>query len=274
MRSRRLFALVPAVLLPLSACGGMSAGSASSDGLATGSGASGLAVTVFAPGAFAETLKPLRTAYQSAGGTANFEVGHTPMQLTQLQQGATPDVWITAGRTHMDTAKQQNLVVPDQARPLAIAGIVVVIAPGNPGKVTRLEDLGRPGVRLLLAVPELPIGKSTAQSLAKMETAFGPGFTTRVLANVASRELGVKPIVSKVQLAEADAGIVFVTDATSAPELGTIPVPDALNAPVTFSIAPVTAGKHAQAARAFVDFMTGEPGQRVLREQGYLPPAP
>lgn len=274
MRSRRLLTFVPVVLLGLAACGGTSVGSGSSSPSGSSAATSGGAgaVTVFAPGAFAETVKPIGAAYQKTGGTAKFEVGHTPMQLTQLQQGATPDVWISASPAHMDTAKQQRLVVADKAKPLAVTKIVVVTAPGNPGKVTALTDLGRPGLRLLLAVPDLPIGKSTEASLQKMDAKFGAGFTKKVLANVASRELGVKPIVSKVQLGEADAGIVFVTDAKSAPTVGTLDVPDELNTPVALSIAPVTAGKNPQAAQAFVDFMTGETGQGVLRDEGYLPP--
>lgn len=274
MRSRRLLTLVPVVLLGLPACGGTPSGSGSPGAGTTGTGTSGGAgaVTVFAPGAFAETVKPIGAAYQKTGGTAKFEVGHTPMQLTQLQQGATPDVWISASPATMETAKQQHLVLADKAKPLAVTKIVVITAPGDPGKVKALTDLGRPGLRLLLGVPDLPIGKSTEASLKKMDAKFGAGFTKKVLANVVSRELGVKPIVSKVQLGEADAGIVFVTDAKSAPRVGTLDVPDALNTPVVLSIAPVTAGKNPQAAQAFVDFMTGEAGQGVLHDQGYLPP--
>ncbi len=271
MKARAVFTLVPMLLL--AACGSSTGDAAATDSASDSGDAAATNVTVFAPGAFAETVKAIGTAYEATGARAEFEVGHTPMQLTQLEQGATPDVWISASPAHMNTAKQKNLVVADKAKNLAVTRLIVILAPNNPGKVTQLQDIGRPGVRLMLAVPDIPIGKSTEDALKKMEATFGAGFTEKVTKNVVSRELGVKPIVSKVQLGEADAGVVFVTDARSAPDLETVQVPDNLNSPVAFSIAPVTAAKHPQAAQAFVDFMSGEAGQNVLRDQGYQPPA-
>src|SRR5438477_437706 len=86
--------------------------------------------------------------------------------------------------------------------------------------------VGRPGVRLVLAAPQVPAGKYARAALAAMTraAAFGPRFLARAMANVASNETDVKAVVAKVVLGEADAGVVYVTDVTAqvAPRVHTI----------------------------------------------------
>ena len=82
----------------------------------------------------------------------------------------------------------------------------------------RLQDLAKPGVKLVLTNKEVPVGNYSRQALAKMsqDAAFGSEFATRVLANLVSEETNVKQVVAKVQLGEADAGIVYSSDVTPA----------------------------------------------------------
>lgn len=228
-------------------------------------------VVVFLPGALASQAKPLAAAYAATGATASTEVGHTPVQLEQLAQGATPDVWVAANPANMASAAAQGLVDAAGVTPLARTKLVVVLAPGNPAGVTALQDLAGDGVRVLLAAETLPLWAVTAQTLGKVE-ATRPGFTAAVLANTRSRELGVQPIVQKVTAGEADAGIVFVTDI--GPGVETVAIPDALNTELTLSVAPVTAAKNPAGARAFVTFLTEGAGWELLADAGYLPPAP
>lgn len=262
-------------VLPLVACSaGAGGGDTASPSTQQSSQTATQEVVVYAPGALAAHTKQLAAAYQEAGlGKATFEVGHTPIQREQLVKGATPDVWIAANPDDMKTTAQKGLVAKDGVAQLARTSLVVVVAPQNPGKVTSVTDLAKPGTKVLLGAETLPIWKLTAKSFAKMDKQQ-PGFSRKVLANTVSREMGVQPIVNKVQLGEADAGIVFITDVPAEKKgLSTVEIPQAQNAMLPLSIAPVTAGKNQQGAASFIDFMTTGEGKQVLDEAGYLPPA-
>ncbi|WP_420174943.1 molybdate ABC transporter substrate-binding protein [Luteococcus sp. OSA5] len=262
-------------VLPLVACSaGAGGGGTASPSMQQSSQTATQEVVVYAPGALAAHTKQLAAAYQEAGlGKATFEVGHTPIQREQLAKGATPDVWIAANPDDMKTTAQKGLVAKDGVAQLARTSLVVVVAPKNPGKVTSITDLAKPGTKVLLGAETLPIWKLTAKSFAKMDKQQ-PGFSRKVLANTVSREMGVQPIVNKVQLGEADAGIVFITDVPAEKKgLSTVEIPQAQNAMLPLSIAPVTAGKNQQGAASFIDFMTTGEGKQVLDEAGYLPPA-
>lgn len=231
-------------------------------------------VVVYAPGALAAHTKKLAAAYAEEGrGTVSFEVGHTPVQREQLAKGAAPDVWIAANPADMKVTAEKQLVAADGVKDLATTGLVVVVAPDNPGNVKELTDLSRPGVKVLLAADTLPIWKTTSKTFEKVEQK-NPGFTQAVLANTVSRELGVQPIVQKVQLGEADAGVVFVTDVPDEPKgITTVEVPADVDTRLTLQVAPVTAGKNPDGAAAFIDFVTTGRGREVLTKAGYQAPA-
>lgn len=270
MPTRRI-ALALASLLLLAGCSAAPASAPNSAG-STPTPAAG-AVVVYAPGALAAQTKLLAASYQSAGGQVSFEVGHTPMQREQLAKGAAPDVWIAANPKDVQSAADAGLVDKAAVKQLGRTKLVVITAPGNPGKVTTLADLGKPGVRVLLGADSLPIGTATDATVGKID-ATQPGFKAAINANVASRELGVQPIVNKVTLGEADAGIVFVTDLpVDRKGVGTIDVPDGVNTVVSLVIAPVTAGKNKAGAARFIEFLTAGPGKQQLTTAGYLPPA-
>lgn len=274
MLSRRH--LLPALaLVPLAACSSPTpaAPAPGAPAASAASSAGGTPVIVYAPGALAAHTKALAAGYAAAGlGTVSFEVGHTPVQREQLAKGATPDVWIAANPADMKTTAEKGLVKADAVVPLATTKLVVVVAPNNPGKVAALTDLAKPGTKVLLAAETLPIWMTTAKTFEKVE-ARQPGFTAAVVANTVSRELGVQPIVQKVQLGEADAGIVFVTDVPADRKgLTTVEVPDADNTMLSLEVAPVTAGKNAAGAASFIEFVTKGAGKEILTKAGYLPP--
>jgi molybdate transport system substrate-binding protein len=231
---------------------------------------------VFAPAALTEAAQQLGAAFESAnlGVEVAFEMGHSPTQREQLEQGATPDVFISASRKDMDAAAKKQLVVADQVQVFARNKLIVILPPGNPAQIQTLADLAKPGVQLLIGTSDIPIGSATQSLLDKLNSSIAPDFKDRFLANVVSQELGVKPIVSKISLGEADAGIVYVSDAVAAPTLATLSIPDESNVIVVFTIAPVTAAKQPQAAAAFIASVLSAKGQALLAAQGFLPGAP
>ncbi len=105
-----------------------------------------------------------------------------------------------------------------------------------------------------------------------MNGQFGSDFKDKVLANVVSNEDNVKQVVSKVQLGEADAGIVYTSDAVAAPDLKTIEIPAELNVIAKYPIAALTKSANPDLAKAFIDYVLSPEGQAVLQKWGFTPP--
>ena len=120
----------------------------------------------------------------------------------------------------------------------------------------------------MLAAEGVPVGDYARQAL---QTA---GIEKAVLANVVSNEEDDASVVAKITSGEADAAIVYLSDVTSAiaPQVTAVQIPDDVNVIATYPIAVVTGTGHAEAARAFVDYVTGSQGQATLADFGFLPP--
>ena len=233
-------------------------------------------IKVFAPSSMTDAARELAAAYEAAnpGAKIAIEVGHSPTQRLQLLQGARGDVFITASQKDMDDAIQDQSVDGGANKVFATNQLIVVLPPQNPANLQTLADLAKPGVRLLVAVVDTPIGKVTLIALDKMDKQIGSGFKDKVLANIVSNEAGVKPIVSKMQLGEADAGIVFVTDAVAAPALKTIAIPPEMNVISQLNVAPLAEALHPQHAAGFTALVTSAEGQAILKKWGFLPGKP
>jgi molybdate transport system substrate-binding protein len=231
---------------------------------------------IFAPSSLSDAAKDITAAYEAAnpGVKLAIEFGHTPTQRLQFTQGATGDVFITASQKDMDDAVADETIASGTPKVFARNQLVVILPEKNTANVQTLQDLAKPGVRILIAVADTPIGKATTTMLDKMQKQFGAGYKSNVLANVVSTESGVKPIVSKIQLGEADAGIVYVTDAVSAPVLKTISIPAELNMVMQLNVAPLVAAANPDEAAAFSAYLVLAEGQAILNNWGFLPGNP
>mgnify|MGYP001370508119 CR=1 FL=1 len=233
-------------------------------------------LTVFVSGTLVQISKLFVAGFeaQHPDVKVNVEVGHTPTQRAQIEQGATPDVLIAAGRADIDALAQQNLVTADQIKGLARNQLVVIVPPDNQANIASPADLANPGVRLLVAAEELPVGMATQKLLDNLSKQGAPDFKDKALANVVSKEMGVNPIVSKISLGEADAGIVFVSDAASASNVKAVAVPDDANVVVTFVTAPLAGAPNPELAKTFVDYLLSDEAQSMLQAKGFLPAKP
>jgi molybdate transport system substrate-binding protein len=151
--------------------------------------------------------------------------------------------------------------------------LVLVLPRDNPGRITALEDLARPGLRLVSTAPQVPIGAYTRQMLQSVsqDPAYGADFADRVLANVRSEELDVRAVLAKVALGEGDAGIVYATDVTPqvAPEVQVIAVPEAFNVVATYPIALVQGARQPALGQRFIDLVLSDAGQAVLARYNF-----
>jgi len=209
-----------------------------------------------------------------AGVRLTFSFGASSQLRAQLEQGAPADVFASADTVQMDNAVKANTI---QGTPTVFARnrLVLIVPVANPAGVTTLADLARPGLKFVTAGPEVPVGNYTRQMLEKMaaDPQYGAGFDGRVRANVVSEEANVRQVVTKVQLGEADAGIVYSSDVTpqSAPALKTIEIPDALNVIAVYPAAVARAARAPVTAAGFVRYLTTPPAQAILKKYNFIP---
>jgi molybdate transport system substrate-binding protein len=193
----------------------------------------------------------------------------------QLSQGAPADVFASADQRQMAAAVSTGRIAAGAARIFAGNRLVLVFPPANPGRLATLSDLARPGLRLIVTAEEAPAGAYAQAFLANAaaDPAFGPGFKAAVLQNVVSYEENVRAVLSKVLLGEADAGIVYVSDAQAAGpgELGQLAIPPDLNVIAAYPIAPLADSSRPELAAAFIAFVLGPEGQQILAAHGFLP---
>jgi molybdate transport system substrate-binding protein len=147
---------------------------------------------------------------------------------------------------------------------------VIVVAKESASKVQSLRDL--PGLkRLVLGTEEVPIGRYSLQILERAGGTLGADFRKKVEAKVVSREMNVRQVLAKVRLGEADAGIVYRTDAvTSKGEVGIVAIDPAINVIAEYPIAVVTEPLHPKLAAQWVTYVLSSAGQKTLQEAGFV----
>jgi molybdate transport system substrate-binding protein len=233
-------------------------------------------VVVFAASSLTDAFQEIGQSFTTAqpGIKLTFNFGSSSQLATQLRQGARGDVFASADQAQMDNALKAD-VLGGQARVFARNRLVVIVPRDNPRKVVGVTDLARAGLKLVTAQPSVPIGQYTEQLLSKAsaDEAYGADFKERVIKNVVSREDNVRQVVSKVQLGEADAAVVYATDATPQvrDQLQLIAVPEPLQTSADYPIA-VARGSNPAGGEAFADYVLSPAGQDILARWGFLPP--
>jgi len=192
----------------------------------------------------------------------------------QIDQGAKADVFASADQRWMDYMRDHGVI--EGAPQVFVRNLLVVIVPqSNPGRIARLQDLSRPGVKFVINAGAVPAGKYSREALANLNAApgFPPDYVQQVLRNVVSEEDNVKSVVTKVQLGEADAGMVYRSDVTPAVagKLRVIDIPGKYNVLASYPIALVKNAPNPDAGHQFIDLVLSPVGQRVLADQNFIP---
>jgi molybdate transport system substrate-binding protein len=221
--------------------------------------------------AFEAIEQELEAATPSLSITYNF--GGSQALVTQLEEGAQADVFASANASQMDAAIAANLV-GSEPMPFVRNRLAIVTPVGNPAGIESAADLGKEGILLVLAQSEVPAGRYARDSVCLMaaDTAtYGPDLVARVAANVVSEEEDVRDVLAKVALAEADAGLVYVSDAVAAgDQVDVVDIPDAVNVIATYPVAVLAGGDEALGS-AFVAYLLSEKGQALLERYGFQP---
>ncbi|MGE5595490.1 MAG: molybdate ABC transporter substrate-binding protein [Hyphomicrobiales bacterium] len=231
-------------------------------------------VVVFAASSLTDAFNDLGNAFEAEypGTKVTYNFASSSALATQINEGAPADVFASADLAQMKVVTDAGNA--GEAKQFATNRPVVVV-PKSGSPVAAFEDLAKSGVRLVLAAPEVPIGRYARDILANASASGGisPDFSDRVLANLESNEANVRAVLTKVQLGEADAGIVYSTDAAVAgDDVRVIDVPEAFNVIARYPIAAVTDSENPSGAAAFVAFVLSDGGQAVLKKYGFGSP--
>jgi molybdate transport system substrate-binding protein len=220
-------------------------------------------VTVFAAASLTETFDALATAFEQKHPNVDvvLSYGGSSGLATQITEGAPADVFAAANESTMKTVTDDG----DATDPTIFTTntLELVVPAGNPAGITGLADLANADLAIALCDPAVPCGSAAQQLL----DAAG------VTASPDTLEEDVKAVLTKVELGEADAGLVYVTDVQSAGEkVEGIEVPEAQDVINRYPIAVLADAPNPDAARAWVDFILSDEGQSALAGAGFVAP--
>jgi molybdate transport system substrate-binding protein len=234
---------------------------------------------VFAAASLSDAFSEIgrRLEQQRPGLTVRMNFAGSQQLATQIEQGALADVFASADERWMSYARERGLLSGEPSI-FAKNRLVVIVPRTNPARIRRLQDLARGGVKLVLGADAVPVGRYSRIVLRNLarDPAFGGDFATRSLRNVVSEEENAKSVVGKVQLGEADAGIVYRSDVTPtvARFVHVVEIPESANVLASYPIALIKDAKAADAARAFVELVRSREGQQILARRGLIPVTP
>ena len=260
-----------AATLALTGCGSTqssssstaSAGSSSSAS-AAGTQASSGKIQVFAAASLNNAGADLEKAYEAAnpGVDITFVYEGSAKLVTQIEQGATPDMLITADTKNMDKAKKLDQFSDSKTNVLVTNKLVLVTAEGNPGKINSLDDLKTTDGVVAVCKEDVPCGTIAHQELKKHD----------ITLKNATTEGKVTDVATKVSTGNADAGFIYTTDLAAAKKkganLGSIELTDV--EPNEYPAALSKTGSSSEAAKKFNEWLkTSDEAKKILSDYGF-----
>jgi molybdate transport system substrate-binding protein len=244
------------------AVAGCSSSSSSSPGASSSSPPTGT-ITVFAAASLMDTFTQIGKQFEAAhkGDTVKFSFGPSSGLSTQITSGAPADVFASAAPANMDTVVKAG----DASNPQTFAEntMEVAVPPNNPAKVTSVNDLAKPSVKVAVCAAQVPCGVVAAEVFKNV------GITVKPVTEATD----VSSVVTEVETGNVDAGMVYVTNVLSeGNKLKGIVIPAADNASTLYPIATITSSKHEAIAKEFVDYVLSPAGQKVLTAAGFQKP--
>lgn len=226
---------------------------------------------VFAASSLTNVFEDLEQRFEKSNPGVDVVLNLAGSQALRLQidQGASVDVFVSASDAHMEALQKAGSMGP--SRLLAENELVLAVPEDNPAKLENFADLPK-AQRIVLGAPGGPVGTYTDKLLANTANVLGPDFQKNVMAHVVSREANVRLVLAKVELGEADAAIVYRTDAGAARKVRALPVPEGLSEPARYPLAVSKRAPHAELAGRWVSYVTGPVGRKVLWKAGFIVP--
>ena len=275
-RTLSLITAVTAGALALTACGSSSsskpaaqastttAPATAATGSSAATGAAMGTIVVSAASSLKDTFTQLAKQFEAAhpGTKVTLNFAGSDALAAQITGGAPVDVFAAASTKTMTTvtAAKDGLAAPVN---FVKNELEIAVPPSNPAKITSFADTVKPGVKLVLCAAAVPCGAAATKAYAAAKLTPKP----------VSLEQDVKSVLTKVELNEADAGIVYQTDVLSAGDkVAGIAFPEAAQAIATYPIVGVTTGKNPTGGAAFIAYVLSSAGAEVLSHAGFLKP--
>ncbi|MEX0784765.1 MAG: molybdate ABC transporter substrate-binding protein [Dehalococcoidia bacterium] len=283
-RSALLLVLAATAAPLLIACGGDDDDDPPSSATTSGSPAPTAASTrpplegeilIFAASSLTNAFEEAGISFEAANPRTKvtFNFASSSALATQINEGAPADVFASADTNQMKVVSDKGNAGEPR---VFVKNLPVVVVPKGSSAVATFADLAKPGLNLVLAAPEVPIGRYSRDIFAKASEAqsgISADFSQQALANLKSNEANVRAVLTKVQLGEADAGIVYTTDVAAAGgEVSAIDIPQQYNVIAEYPIAVIKASKERGVAEAFVEFILSPGGQEILEKHGFSAP--
>jgi molybdate transport system substrate-binding protein len=230
-------------------------------------------LTIFAAASLADVMSDLEGVWERAKPDLPLTIstGSSAALRTQIEEGAPADVFLSADTSNPQALLESGRLADD---PVVFASnrLTVVVPRGNPASIETPLDLARDGVAIVAAGEEVPIQRYAVQAVQNLALVPGypQGFAERYTQNIVSREDNVGGVLAKIELGEADAAIVYVTDAAGS-DVEVIPIPEEANVIADYAAA-VVADSDQQQAESFLAWLIGDEGRRILAAHGFGEP--
>lgn len=224
---------------------------------------------VFAASSLVESFRDLEAAFEAREPRVDVVPTFAGSQILRLQieQGADADVFASANPEHLSALVEAGLM---RSRGVFAHNALVVITAPDDARIRSLDDLPD-ARRLVIGVPTVPVGRYARHMLERASASRGEDFAERVLDRVVSEESNVRLVRAKVELGEADAAIVYATDAAASSRVRAVPIPDDVNVRADYAFGLATdAGAEAD---AFLAFVRSPAGRDILARHGFIPAA-
>ena len=234
-------------------------------------------LNVFAAASLTEPFSEIAKLFETAhpGTEVVFNFAGSQQLAQQIIEGAPADVFASANTKQMNAVIDAGWIEDGSQQAFATNSLVVVVPQDNPAGLEELGDLAQPGLKLVFAAKEVPVGQYSLDFLdkASADPGFGASYRDNVLGNVVSYEDNVKAVLTKVALGEADAGIVYASDVSgeNAARVIRLEIAEALNVIATYPIAAVIESQSPDLAQAFIELVTSAEGQSILEKYHFTP---
>ena len=264
---RAIAMVVPALLL---GCAGVGEGErAGGEGAERAGGAGAQALRVFAASSLTDAFGEMAQAFERAFPETEVVLafGGSHLLRLQIEQGAPADVFASADPRQVELLVRDGLV--SGQRHLAGNELVVIVPNSNPAGIESFADLAA-ARRLVIGTPYVPVGAYAREMLRRAGRAGGNrDFERAVLGRVVSEESSVRLVRAKVEMGEADAAIVYRSDALPG-RVRTVGIPPEYNVRASYLMAMVRDAGNPPGAQRWGDFTASPEGRRILARHGFL----
>jgi molybdate transport system substrate-binding protein len=226
-------------------------------------------LSVLAASSLTEAFSQLERTFEAArpGLDVSLAFGGSQVLSLQIEQGAPADVFASADRSHIDALLEAGAI--EQAVAFAGNDLVVIVPADNPAHIASFDDLVR-ATRIVVGTPNVPIGAYTRELLRRAASTMGEAFATTVRSRVVSEESNTRLVRAKIEMGEADAAIVYRTDALASDRVRVVSIPESINVRANYYIGALKRSSRPDACGDFIAHVRSDAGQRILSQHGFV----